>query len=110
MFMLADRIFDNTPQPSKEYAVLAAYGSGEVVPEIPSSALKRHARSEAHLTAASARALLEFLDGRRRDPAYRLCRATQERLAALWSAPHDAESEQRNRAQMNAVLRRLGMI
>lgn len=109
MFLLADRIIDNTPQPSKEYAVLAAYGTGEVVPEIPSSALKRHPRAEAHITAAAARALLELRAGRQRDPDYRLCPETRERLAALWRDPHDAAAEQRNRAQMNTVLARLGL-
>jgi 6-phosphogluconolactonase/glucosamine-6-phosphate isomerase/deaminase len=110
MFLLADRIIDNTPQASKEYAVLAAYGSGDVVPEIPSSALKRHPRAEAHLTAVSARALGEFYAGRKRDPASRLGPATRDRLNALWRDEHDSEAERRNRAQMNRVLARLGMI
>jgi glucosamine-6-phosphate deaminase len=110
MFMLADRIIDNTPQAGKEYAVLAAYGTEEVVPQIPSSALKRHHRAEVHLTAAAARALLEFRAGRRQDPAFSLSQDTLKRLAALWHDPEEPATGQRNREQMYAVLTRLGMI
>lgn len=110
MFLLADRILDNTPQPQKEYAVLAAYGTDAVLNEVPSSALKRHPRAEAVLTRAAARALLEFRAGRARDPQFRLAPATHARLAALWRDPAAPDTEARNVALMDAVLRRLGMI
>jgi len=84
MFLLADRIYDNTPQAQKEYAVLAAFGTEAVLNEVPSSALKQHGHAEAFVTRQAARALLEFRTGRARDPHYRLSPATHARLAALW--------------------------
>jgi len=110
MFLQADRIFDNTPQPQKEYALLAAYGTEAVIGEIPSSAVKRHPRAEAWVTRAAARALLEFRAGRRRDPGFSLPAATQRRLEALWRNPALPEMEARNIAQMNAVLDKLGIL
>ncbi len=110
MFLLADRILDNTPQPTKEYAVLAAYGTDAVTNAVPSSALKQHACAEAFLTRAAARALLEFRAGRAKDPACRLSRETHARLAALWRDARDPETERHNVALMDAVLSSLGMI
>jgi glucosamine-6-phosphate deaminase len=53
-------IEDNVPQPSKAFAVLAAYGNGVVKDRVPSSALKGQASAVIRLTAVSAWALLEY--------------------------------------------------
>lgn len=53
-------IEDNVPQPSKAFAVLAAYGNEVVKDTIPSSALKSHDNPVVRLTSASAWALLEY--------------------------------------------------
>lgn len=53
-------IEDNVPQPSKAFAVLAAYGNNVVKDRVPSSALKNHQNPVVRLTSASAWALLEY--------------------------------------------------
>jgi hypothetical protein len=53
-------IEDNVPQPSKAFAVLAAYGNGVVNDRVPTSALKNHQNPVIRLTSASAWALLEY--------------------------------------------------
>jgi len=53
-------IEDNVPQPSKAFAVLAAYGNDVVKDRVPSSALKNHQNPVVRLTSASAWALLEY--------------------------------------------------
>jgi len=53
-------IEDNVPQPSKAFAVLAAYGNDVVKDRVPSSALKGHPGAVVRLTSASAWALLEY--------------------------------------------------
>lgn len=53
-------IEDNVPQPSKAFAVLAAYGNDVVKDRVPSSALKGHHNAVIRLTSASAWALLEY--------------------------------------------------
>lgn len=53
-------IEDNVPQPSKAFAVLAAYGNDVVKDRVPSSALKGHRNAVVRLTSASAWALLEY--------------------------------------------------
>jgi glucosamine-6-phosphate deaminase len=53
-------IEDNVPQPSKAFAVLAAYGNNVVRDRVPSSALKQHPSAVVRLTSASAWALIEY--------------------------------------------------
>lgn len=53
-------IEDNVPQPSKAFAVLAAYGNDVAKDRVPSSALKNHQNPVIRLTSASAWALLEY--------------------------------------------------
>lgn len=110
MFMLADRVLDNTPQAQKEFAVLAAYGTERVIQDVPSSALKNHACAEAYITRKAARALMEFRAGREKNPDYRLSPETHARLCALWDDPRSPESARQNSAKMDAVLKKLGMI
>lgn len=110
MFMLADRIIDNTPQPSKEYAVLAIYGTDVVFNEMPSSALKDHPRAESWVTRPAARALLELRSGREQDPGYRLPEETHARLADLWRDERDPDTGRANTALMDALLRKLEII
>ncbi|MBN1558107.1 MAG: hypothetical protein JW951_08175 [Lentisphaerae bacterium] len=101
-FLKADAIYDNTPQAAKEFAVLAAYASAAVIPEIPSSALKRHSDSRACVTQDAARALLEWREHGS------LAAQTFERLTGLWVRPggaHDAACV----AHMLAVLDSLGI-
>ena len=61
MFMRTrHRIEDNIPQPSKAFALLAAYGSDAVDMAVPSSALKSHPCAVIRATEAAAWALLEY--------------------------------------------------
>lgn len=53
-------IEDNIPQPSKAFAVLAAYANDTVKDRVPTSALKGHPSAVIRLTSASAWALLEY--------------------------------------------------
>ncbi|NLF68893.1 MAG: hypothetical protein GX575_07540 [Candidatus Anammoximicrobium sp.] len=53
-------IEDNVPQPSKAFAVLAAYGNDVVNDRVPSSKLKDHPSGVVRLTSASAWALFEY--------------------------------------------------
>lgn len=110
MFLLADRIIDNVPQASKEFAVLATYGTDAVINEVPSSALKRHSNAAAYLTRAVARTLCEFREGRRVDPQYRLNDSARKRLRALWRDEKSPVVEKQNIEIMEQVLRKLGML
>jgi len=110
MFLLVDEIIDNVPQSGKEYSVLAAYGTEEVLPALPSSAIKKHARASACLTLASARALLEFRALRQADARARLGEGTLARLRSIWKAPAFPEREAKNIASMEAVLKSLEML
>ncbi|MCX7787109.1 MAG: hypothetical protein N2442_05385 [Spirochaetes bacterium] len=108
-FLKADFIIDNVPQPTKEYSVLATYGTEDVLNEIPSSALKTHPNAMAVLTEASSRALQEYRNrvaaGHRN-----LSTQTLERLRELWKEPDRPEVEGENIETMMRVLRKLGMI
>ncbi len=110
MFLLADEVVDNVPQPSKEYAVLAVYGTEEVTNAAPSSAIKQHGLARAYLTQASAAALLEFREARNADPNALLGAKTIERLRAIWRDPNAPETATRNIELMEQVLRQLGMM
>lgn len=106
MFLLADEIVDNVPQPSKVFSVLATYGTEQVAGDVPSSALKRHPRARAYVTAAAAEVLLEYRATR---PAT-LSAGAVERLRAVWRDPEHPESEAANIAWMERVLRKLGLM
>lgn len=110
MFMLADEVVDNVPQASKAYSTLAAYGTLDVINDVPSSAIKQHPRSRAYLTQASASALLDLRRIRQSNPQALLSEETQKRLRALWHAPSSPAVEAENIALMEKVLRDLGMI
>jgi len=107
MFLLADEIVDNVPQPSKAFSVLAAYGTEEIVGDVPSSALKGHPRGRAYVTAAAAEVLREY---RRGATSAKLGAAALERLQSIWRDADHPESETRNLAWMESVLRKLGML
>jgi len=108
-FLKADFIIDNVPQPTKEYSVLATYGTEEVLNEIPSSALKTHPNAMAALTEASARALMEYRN--RVTSGHRTLDASiLERLRALWKDPNRPQVERENIESMTRVLRKLGMM
>jgi 6-phosphogluconolactonase/glucosamine-6-phosphate isomerase/deaminase len=110
MFLKADEIVDNVPQAGKAYSVLAAYGTEAVINAVPSSAIKRHPRARAYLTAASASALLEFRRARQADPKARLSDRTLAQLRDLWRDPKAPDAGAKNIAIMEQVLRQLGMI
>lgn len=106
LFMQADCIIDNVPQATKQYAVLACYGTDEVRNEVPSSALKDHRNAVAVLTRAAAEALLRY----RSSGSSTLLPATLERLERLWDDPDNTDQAAANRDTMLTVLRALGMI
>jgi 6-phosphogluconolactonase/glucosamine-6-phosphate isomerase/deaminase len=108
-FLEADFIVDNVPQPTKEFSVLATYGTDQVLNEVPSSALKTHPHAVAVLTEASARALLEYREGIARGNTI-LSEDTLLRLRRLWSTPDRPETEEENIRNMELVLKKLGMI
>ena len=108
-FLKADFIIDNVPQPTKEFSVLATYGTEEVINEIPSSALKNHPHAMAVLTEASAQALLEYRESRNRGNQH-LPSHTLERLRALWKTPDRPQTERENIQKMELVLKKLGMM
>ena len=108
-FLKADFIIDNVPQPTKEFSVLATYGTEAVLHEIPSTALKAHPHGIAVLTEASGRALLEYREGASKGMAV-LPPSTLERLRRLWVSPDRPETEEENIRKMEGVLKKLGML
>jgi len=108
-FLKADFIIDNVPQPTKEFSVLATYGTEAVLNEIPSSALKNHPHAMAVLTEASARALLEYRDNLLRGETA-LPLNTLKRLRLLWKSPDRPEVEEENIRKMEEVLKKLGIL
>ena len=107
MFLLANEIVDNVPQASKMFSVLTTYGTDTVVGEVPSSALKRHPCARAYVTAAAAEVLLAYRAGA---PAAVLDATVLDRLRSIWRDPAQPESEARNIAWMESVLRKMGML
>jgi 6-phosphogluconolactonase/glucosamine-6-phosphate isomerase/deaminase len=109
-FMKADYIIDNVPQASKKYSVLAAYGNGAVINDVPSSALKKHPNALAVLTEQSADILEEFHQARVRTGSPKLSRNMYERLSALWNDPSNPAAQKENILAMDRVLEKLGFI
>jgi 6-phosphogluconolactonase/glucosamine-6-phosphate isomerase/deaminase len=109
MFMEAQAVIDVVPQSTKEYSVLATYGTDAVLNEIPSSALKRHPRATAFLTQAAARALLEFREISPYGAPKELPPETLDRLKKLWDDPKDPDGAAENTREMMKVLRKLGL-
>lgn len=107
LFMLADEIYDNVPQASKLFSVLATYGTDDVIQDIPSSKLKEHPNSHALLTKDSASLLQTFREKRAKDPQYTLTSDEHKRLVALWG---DDNHTQDNSKKMDGVLKKLGII
>jgi hypothetical protein len=107
---LADEIIDNVPQPTKEYAVLATYGTDDIINEIPSSALKKHYNAQAYITEEAAKALIEFREGRCKNKDYKLSNTTLNRLRSLWKDDTDQRFSQQNIRSMEGVLRKLNII
>jgi len=110
MFLLADEIIDNVPQSTKEYAVLATYGTNDIINEIPSSALKKHYNAQAYITEEAAKALIEFRKGRENDKGYKLNNTTLNRLRDLWKDDANQPYSQQNIKIMEEVLKKLNMI
>ena len=98
LFMRADCIVDLVPQHAKAFAVLAAYGTGRVVPAIPSSCVVDHPSSFSFITDAAAAALAEYRD------TGSIGAHTAGDLDALWGA--DAQS----RAWARSVLTQSGIV
>jgi len=110
MFLLADEIIDNVSQSTKEYAVLATYGTDDIINEIPSSALKKHHKAQAYITEEASKALIEFREGRDNNKVYKLSNTTLNRLRDLWKDDTDQLYSQQNIKTMEEVLRKLNMI
>jgi len=110
MFLLADEIIDNVPQPTKEYAVLATYGTDDIINEIPSSAIKKHHNAQAYITEEASRALIEFREGKDNNKDYKLSNATLNRLRDLWKDDTNQLYSPQNIKIMKEVLRKLNMI
>ena len=110
MFLLADEIIDNVPQPTKEYAVLTTYGTDDIINAIPSSALKKHHNAQAYITEKAAKALIEFRKGRDKDKGYKLNDTTLNRLKNLWKDGANQPYSSQNIRIMERVLRKLNMI
>jgi glucosamine-6-phosphate deaminase len=110
MFLKADMIVDVVPQPTKQYAVLAAYGTEDVIPEIPSSAIARHPESTAFITRSAGEALRIFREGREKDRAYTLNGDMLEQLRDLWRDEKNPGQAEESIRTMEEVLRKLGVI
>jgi len=102
-FLKADVIFDNVPQKSKEFAVLATYANATVINEIPSTAIKNHEHSQVFLTEDAGRALIEYMNEGSVSP------GTIKRLNELWGDENE-ESENTDIGVMNCVLRKIGIL
>lgn len=109
LFMRADAIVDVVPQASKEYSVLAAYGTGEVVSAIPSSAATKHENAVSFVTQSAARALLEYRERAETGVSPPLSAATIERLKRIWQDPEDPERAQGSVESMMTILEQLGI-
>lgn len=110
MFLLADEIIDNVPQLIKEYAVLATYGTDDIINEIPSSALKKHHNTQAYITEEAAKALIEFKEGRSKNKDYKISNTTLNRLRDLWKNDTNQQYSKQNIKVMEEVLRKLNII
>jgi len=110
MFLLADEIIDNVPQSTKEFAVLATYGTNDIINEIPSSALKKHHHSRAYITETAAQALMEFREGRKKNKDYKISESTFNRLKNLWTDNNDKKHTRQNIEIMKEVLLKLKII
>jgi len=110
MFLLADEIIDNVPQSTKEYAVLATYGTDDIINEIPSSALKKHHNAQSYITEKAAKALIEFRKGRESDKGYKLNNTTLNRLRDLWKDDANQPYSAQNIKIMEEVLRKLNIV
>lgn len=110
MFMQAQAVIDVVPQQTKEYSVLATYGTETILNEIPSSALKAHPRGTAFLTEAASKALREFREISPYGTPKELPQATLDRLTALWDNPGDPDGAARSVEEMMKVLRKLGLV
>ncbi len=110
MFLLADEIIDNVPQSTKEYAVLATYGTDDIINEIPSSALKKHHNTQAYITEKAAKALIEFREGRDNNKSYKLSSITLNRLRDLWKDDANQQCSKQNIKIMEGILRKLNLV
>jgi 6-phosphogluconolactonase/glucosamine-6-phosphate isomerase/deaminase len=109
LFLKADYIIDNVPQESKQFAVLACYGTDQVTGDVPSSALKEHTNAEAVVTRVAAEALLVHRDQRARGRTG-LPGPTISRLRSLWDDPANPELARANCEIMMAVLEKLRIV
>jgi len=110
LLLMADVIIDIAPQAEKAYSVLACYGTDEILPALPSSALKNHPRASAFVTRDSASALVQLRALREADPDARLPASTVESLKALWLDPDEPGQSERNVASMMQVLAELRLV
>lgn len=105
MFLMADSVVDIVPQASKQFSVLATYGTDDVINSIPSSAIKKHHNASAFLTRTAADVLLSFAE-RRSAGDTRLSESELLQLRELWGGPNSPFHEENTEAMMD-VLREL---
>lgn len=104
LFMEADAVVDVVPQAAKEYSVLAAYATDDVLPEIPSSAVKKHSNGDAFVTDVAARALREYRENTAAGNEPLLSKGTVERLQEIWRQQKGLPDPQKSIDLMMAVL------
>ena len=107
---MTDRIIDNVPQASKQFSVLAAYGSDMVLNDIPSSMMKNHENAVSVLTEKAADILMEYRKIAEKRSAAKLTPEMHERLKALWEDSANPEAARKSIAAMDSVLEKLGFI
>ena len=110
LFMRADVIVDVVPQQSKEYSVLAAYGTDEVIGAIPSSAAKQHENAVSFVTQSAGRALLEYRERAEEGLSPALSEGTMERLKRIWEDPEHPKRAEKSIELMRKILGQLGMV
>lgn len=110
MFMLADTIIDIVPQNTKQFAVLAAYGTGTVSNDIPSSALIRHPDSASFLTQDAGKALQTYRNGKAKDANYRIDAETLNELESIWKENQSGDDAEQSIEKMRQILTDLSII
>ncbi len=110
MFMLADTVIDIVPQYTKQFSVLAAYGTETVTNDIPSSALVRHPDSISFITQQAAKALLAFRSGRAMSANYTIDDDIWEELKRIWKENQNSSDAEQSIIKMRRILSDLRII
>ncbi len=107
LFLEADAIIDVVPQAAKEYSVLATYATEGVIPEIPSSAVKKHRNAAAFVTAVAAGALREFRENSATGNEPLLSEVAIDRLQGIWRQQKGLSDPQESIDLMMGVLQKI---